>query len=361
LEPLTIVAALAALTTICTGLAKVVHGLNEQWGSRRQEIRWLGRINAHLLNSLIAAGLILLGVALVGALLLLTGKSSDRAASIALGEQIAFTVRDAQTREQVVAGDCVLQDQTWRGHTEGQVSGDLTGRFNMDWEGTLERSQACQEGVIRANWAIIDSQGSTLYGYAEGGGSLLGLSEPRSASLGGANALVVKSGTGAYDGFNGTGSCTNLVSSSELQPDGSVIAISKGDCVLRMSAKKSLLVAVAANPAEVTDAGGSSNFTNRTRLSVVFSNASEASQSNLQLRLQQPAEASVTVAAKGEAPGEPGARAWALPDLSPAEQTSFQITVSLIRAESKVVPLVLEIRKRGKPAAESEPVLLRVR
>ncbi|MDP2950465.1 MAG: adenylate/guanylate cyclase domain-containing protein, partial [Chloroflexota bacterium] len=267
-----------------------------------------------------------------------------------------------------VSGDCLSEDLVYRGSSESDVTGDISGRQTAAFQATLYAAQTCQSGINTATFTIADPDGNSLSGTAEGPISIarLLLQEASAGSI--LSAIIITGGAGIYEGATGRGTCSTL-SVHNISPDGSVVSQAESDCEFEFAtagaaggAPEPMIVQVGASSTEATVFGGSADLSSTVDIVVLYRNTRDYLQEGLSLKLPVPQDAQILAAARGEKqPISAGERVWTLPDLPPGALQRFEFTLQLLAAETPAVSLVVEANGEGfERPVRSDPVTIKV-
>lgn len=337
---------------------------------REAEIRGFARLWANAAVRLTALVVLLaaIGGGVAGAVVLTRGGEGGGGPQPTAAFQEIATHLVTEGRTKRVSGDCVSEDLVYRGTSEGEVTGDISGRMTATDDTTLYAIGGCQSGLTQATFTITDSEGSTLSGTTEGPISIARLLGQEASAGSTLSAVIITDGSGIYDGATGKGTCTTL-SVHDIEPDGTVIYQAESDCEYELAtagaagaAAEPVIVQVGISATEVTVFGGSVDLPNTVAIVVLYRNTRDLTQKGLSLKLPVPQGTQLLAAARGEEQPVPaGERTWRLPDLPPGALERFQFTLQLLAAETPSVSLVVEVEGEGfERPVSSDPVTIKV-
>lgn len=337
---------------------------------REAEVRGLARLWASAAFRLTALVVLLaaIGGGVAGALVLSRGGEGDGGPQVtAAFEEVAAHLVTAGRAERV-SGDCVSEDLIYRGSSESDVTGDISGRQASTFQATLYAVEGCESGINTATFTITDPDGNTLSGTTEGPMSLARLLLQEASAGSSLSAIIITGGTGIYEGATGRGTCTTL-SAHDIEPDGTVIYQAESDCEYELAtagaagdALEPVIVQLGASSTEVTVFGGSGDLPSALAIVVLYRNTRDHTLNGLSLKLPVPQGAQILAAARGEKqPVDAGERIWRLPDLPSGPLQRFEFTLQLLAAEEPAIPLVVEVTGEGfERPVSSDPITIKV-
>lgn len=337
---------------------------------REAEVRGFARLWANAAFRLTALVVLLaaIGGGVAGALILSRGEEGGGGPQATAAFQEVATHLVTEGRTERVSGDCVSEDLVYRGSSESDVTGDISGRMTATDDTTLYAVGECQSGLTKATFTITDSEGNTLSGTAEGPISIARLLAQEASAGSTVSAVIITGGSGIYEGATGKGTCTTL-SVHDVEPDGTVVSQAESDCEYELAtagaagaALEPVIVQVGTSATEVTVFAGSADLPSTVAIVVLYRNTREHTQEGLSLMLPVPPGAQILAAARGEEqPVATGERIWRLPDLPPGALERFEFTLQLLAAETPAISLVVEIEGEGfERPVSSDPVTIKV-
>jgi class 3 adenylate cyclase len=340
-------------------------GLDESYGI--WSVPWNGieprgftRLRGSAMFRVSALALLLVAVVagVIGGLALARGGGGGRPVQGAAPEELSISFKTNLVAK-LVSGDCKTDDMLVRGSGDGEFSGDVSGTSKSSGETILHAADDCRTGYTKIGFTLTDLKGNTASGTVEGPLNAITLltqsaDAQAKAGLGSSLAVTITSGTGAYEGATGTGTCST-VESGQILADGSVPAVLQGDCKVQLATKANPVVApdpvvvqLAATPLKVAISETQFDPANTVGLAVVYGNTRDTPQSGLTLKVPVPEGATILASTLGEgSAASPGERTWKLPDLAPGELKRFEFRVRILGAQAATVPLTVEITGDG--------------
>lgn len=341
-------------------------GLDESYGI--WSVPWNGveargfaklRGNAAFRVSALALVLVVVGGGVIGGLALTRRGGGGQVVQGATPKELSISFK-ASNVSKLVGGDCKTQDMVLRGEvSDGELTGDVAGTLKGSGEVAIHVADNCRTAYGTYQFTVTDVNGNSVSGTMEGPINVVTLltqsaDAQAKAGLGTRMAVTLTSGTGAYEGATGTGTC-DVAQSAQIHADGSVPATIQGDCKVQLATKANPVVApdpvvvqLAASPLRVAVSGTQFDPSNTVGLAVVFGNTRDTPQTGLMLKMPVPQGATIVASTLGEtSAASPGERTWKLPDLAPSELKRFEFRVRILGTQSATVPLTVEITGDG--------------